>query len=215
MDAKLVLHVSHFSPRVSRRDMHKPTRYSPSILSVMTKPADSVERLTITKTDYKDNWFDSIAINHLSQSVQSTIGSRLHFHTHIYIHSIIYANHMKITEICSCTCFYHVIGFRSNKNGYEGLVEATTMARQHFSPEKQRELVIQALDKAFPKPILSLASSSLSSSSSYLFSFFPFQVFGLLLYWFIGHCPNFYYNSLIIIIQFLKEFILTISIYRI
>lgn len=88
-------------------------------VSVMAKPTN-----TSLTSDYKDNWFDRIAINHLSNSLQATIG------------------------------------FRSNKSGYEGLVEATAMTRQKFSPTQQRQLVIQALDAAFPKPILSFASRS-------------------------------------------------------
>lgn len=50
-------------------------------------------------------------------------------------------------------------GLRNSKSGYESLVEAATAASRNFDATKQRELVIQALEKAFPRPILSLASS--------------------------------------------------------
>ncbi|KAL1816726.1 hypothetical protein ACET3Z_019300 [Daucus carota] len=77
-------------------------------------------------------------------------------------------------------------GFKSSKKGYDGLVEATTAARQHFSPDQQRQLVIQALDKAFPKPILSLIRTVLPPSklqreyfAAFTTIFFP---------WLVGPC---------------------------
>lgn len=59
--------------------------YSPRIVAVMTRPTENLERLTSSKTEYNDSWFDRIAINHLSRSVQETIGLLLHFHAHIYV----------------------------------------------------------------------------------------------------------------------------------
>ncbi|WOH01722.1 hypothetical protein DCAR_0521107 [Daucus carota subsp. sativus] len=149
MDARLVLHVtSSVLPCLSQHNMHR--RRCPRAVSAMTSPTQNVERLTTLKTEYKDNWFDSIAINHLSKSVQETIG------------------------------------FKSSKKGYDGLVEATTAARQHFSPDQQRQLVIQALDKAFPKPILSLIRTVLPPSklqreyfAAFTTIFFP---------WLVGPC---------------------------
>jgi hypothetical protein len=44
-------------------------------------------------------------------------------------------------------------------SGYESLVEAARVASQKFNPIQQREVVIQALEKAFPRPILSLVKS--------------------------------------------------------
>jgi len=41
------------------------------------------------------------------------------------------------------------------------LVEAATVAKQKFDPIQQQEVIIQALHKALPKPILSLVSSLL------------------------------------------------------
>lgn len=60
--------------------MHR--RRCPRAVSAMTSPTQNVERLTTLKTEYKDNWFDSIAINHLSKSVQETIGLQFFFHIH-------------------------------------------------------------------------------------------------------------------------------------
>ncbi|KAK3036884.1 hypothetical protein RJ639_031502 [Escallonia herrerae] len=59
--------------------MHKPKHY-PLVLAVLTRPTDNAERsltaTTSTKTVYSDNWFDRLAIHHLSQSVQDAIGLR-------------------------------------------------------------------------------------------------------------------------------------------
>lgn len=56
---------------------------------------------------------------------------------------------------------YVYAGIKNRKSsGYESLVEAATEVSRNFSPVKQHELVIQALKKAFPKPILSMASPS-------------------------------------------------------
>ncbi|KAI9180643.1 hypothetical protein LWI28_006882 [Acer negundo] len=80
------------------------------------------------RTVYNDNWFDRIAINHLSQSVQAATG------------------------------------LRNSKSGYESLVEAATAVSRNSNTNQQRELVIQALDKAFPTPILSLMRRMLPQS---------------------------------------------------
>lgn len=78
MDARLVLHVTTpVFPCISQHNMHR-QRYPPRIVSAMASPTQNVEKTTL-KTEYKDNWFDSIAINHLSKSVQETIGLLLHF----------------------------------------------------------------------------------------------------------------------------------------
>lgn len=46
----------------------------------------------------------------------------------------------------------------NSKSGYESLVEAAMVASQKFSPIQQKEVVLKALDTAFPKPILSFVS---------------------------------------------------------
>ncbi|XP_027353345.1 beta-carotene isomerase D27, chloroplastic-like [Abrus precatorius] len=55
-------------------------------------------------------------------------------------------------------------GLGNNKSGYESLVEAATAAKLKFDPIHQQEVVIQALDRAFPKPILSLIKTLLPPS---------------------------------------------------
>ncbi|XP_029129234.1 beta-carotene isomerase D27, chloroplastic isoform X2 [Cajanus cajan] len=51
-------------------------------------------------------------------------------------------------------------GLSNNKSGFESLVEAATVAKHNFDPIQQQEVVIQALHKAFPKPILSFVRES-------------------------------------------------------
>ncbi|KAK6937587.1 Beta-carotene isomerase D27-like, C-terminal, partial [Dillenia turbinata] len=95
------------------------------VLAVLARPTDDVKapskQEAAALTVYKDNWFDRLAIHHLSRSVQSTIG------------------------------------FKNDEKGYESLVEATRKTSLNFHPIKQRELVTQSLEKAFPRPILSVA----------------------------------------------------------
>lgn len=56
-------------------------------------------------------------------------------------------------------------GIKNNKGGYEGMVEAAKAVLRNFDQAQQRAIVIQALERAFPRPILTMASS---------FSFFLF-----------------------------------------
>ncbi|KAJ1416330.1 Methylpurine-DNA glycosylase [Sesbania bispinosa] len=51
-----------------------------------------------------------------------------------------------------------ISGLGNSTIGYESLVEATIMAKHKLNPIQQREVAIQALHIAFPKPILSLVS---------------------------------------------------------
>jgi hypothetical protein len=57
---------------------HKP-QYPPYIVSVLKKPSNYniTEEITTNSTTnvYKDNWFDLIAINHLSKTIQAATGS--------------------------------------------------------------------------------------------------------------------------------------------
>ncbi|GLT42411.1 hypothetical protein SLA2020_164120 [Shorea laevis] len=55
-------------------------------------------------------------------------------------------------------------GLRSRKSGYESLVETATMVSRMFDPEKQRELVVQSLEKAIPRIILSMIRMLLPQS---------------------------------------------------
>ncbi|KAM1357031.1 hypothetical protein ACFX13_031800 [Malus domestica] len=130
-----------------------------SIVAVLTTPAENMNIATDTrpagaavedKRVYKDNWFDRMAINHLSQNVQAA--TRL----------------------------------RNNKSGYESLVEAATVASRKFNPEKQRELVLQALDTAFPKPVFSLLRTILPESK---FAREYFAIFTTIFFaWLVGPC---------------------------
>ncbi|KAK7336798.1 hypothetical protein VNO77_17346 [Canavalia gladiata] len=75
-------------------------------------------------------------------------------------------------------------GVSNNKSGYESLVEAATVAKQKFNPIQQQQVVIEALDRAFPKPILSLIKTLLPPSK---FSREYFAAFTTLFFaWLVG-----------------------------
>ncbi|KAM1001389.1 hypothetical protein ACFX15_007581 [Malus domestica] len=130
-----------------------------SIVALLTTPVENMNIATDTrpadaavegKRVYKDNWFDRMAINHLSQNVQAATG------------------------------------LRNNKSGYESLVKAATVASRKFNPAKQRELVLQALDTAFPKPVFSLLRTILPDSK---FAREYFAVFTTIFFaWLVGPC---------------------------
>ncbi|CAL2280746.1 unnamed protein product [Prunus armeniaca] len=138
-----------------------------SIAAVLTRPAENINiatgksRTIIIPADvvtgaeeksrvYNDNWFDRMAINHLSQNVQAATG------------------------------------LKNNKSGFESLVEAATAASRKFNPAKQRELVIQSLDSAFPKPIFSLLRAILPQSK---FAREYFAIFTTVFFaWLVGPC---------------------------
>ncbi|XP_073129346.1 beta-carotene isomerase D27, chloroplastic-like [Henckelia pumila] len=99
---------------------------------------------------YNDNWFDRLAIRHLSHSLQSSTG------------------------------------LRSEKRGYDGLIEAATMASRRFNPSQQRSLVIQTLETAFPRPILSLIKAVMPPSK---FAREYFAIFTTIFFsWLVGPC---------------------------
>lgn len=50
-------------------------------------------------------------------------------------------------------------GIKNNKGGYEGMVVAAKAVLRNFDQAQQRAIVIQALERAFPRPILTMASS--------------------------------------------------------
>ncbi|XWS76332.1 hypothetical protein CRYUN_Cryun01aG0166900 [Craigia yunnanensis] len=95
---------------------------------LILKPAESKTEVAPKTSVYNDNWFDLMAINHLSQSLQSASG------------------------------------LKSRKSGYESLVEAAAMMSKNFNPNRQHELVIQALDSAIPKIILNMIKALLPQS---------------------------------------------------
>ncbi|CAK9323494.1 unnamed protein product [Citrullus colocynthis] len=137
---------------MSNNKMKKLRRRSIPCVAVLKRQAESgvVEETRKTNTVYSDNWFDKIAIDHLSQAVQATSG------------------------------------WKSKKSGYESLLEVTTMASRNFNHIKQREVVIQALGRAFPKPILSLIKALLPPSK---FAREYFAVFTTVFFaWLVGPC---------------------------
>ncbi|KAL1539710.1 Beta-carotene isomerase d27, chloroplastic [Salvia divinorum] len=131
-------------PRFDRRiAMHSPR-------SVAKKHHGLDAHNSQTKTSYSDNWFDRLAINYLSQSLQSSAG------------------------------------MRSSKEGYEGLVEAATMASRRFDPIQQRGVVIETLKTALPAPLLLLIKKTMPPSkfARELFAIFTTIFFA----WLIGPC---------------------------
>nr|POE97518.1 beta-carotene isomerase d27, chloroplastic [Quercus suber] len=121
MDAKFLSHSrSPFSTLSHRRHTCKPV--CTPIHAVLTRPSQNITQEARKTSVYNDKWFDLIAINHLSQSVQAATG------------------------------------LRNGMSGYESLVEAARVASQKFNPIQQREVVIEALERAFPRPILYLIS---------------------------------------------------------
>ncbi|XP_015891384.3 beta-carotene isomerase D27, chloroplastic [Ziziphus jujuba] len=143
---------------------HKHNKHKQSsllVVAVLTPPA--TEKTSFIPADnsmsgvgknttaiYNDSWFDRIAIDYLSKSVQSATG------------------------------------LMNRKSGYESLVEAASMAARNFGPLKQHEVVIQALEKAFPRPILSLIKMLLPQSK---FAREYFAIFTTLFFaWLVGPC---------------------------
>ncbi|XP_022898222.1 beta-carotene isomerase D27, chloroplastic-like isoform X2 [Olea europaea var. sylvestris] len=142
--------ISPVSARVDRRDIQK-LRHYPFITCVLTKPKMNTETSTLdSKKVYKDNWFDLLAINHISKNLQASTG------------------------------------FRSSKGGYDGFVEAATMATKLFSPTEQQKIVNQTLDMAFPRPILNMIRTLMPQSrlTREFFAVFTTIFFA----WLVGPC---------------------------
>ncbi|XP_022967513.1 beta-carotene isomerase D27, chloroplastic-like isoform X1 [Cucurbita maxima] len=130
----------------------KMRRKSIACVAVLTRAAESgaTEETRKPNTVYTDNWFEKIAIHHVSQAVQATSG------------------------------------WRSKKSGYESLVEVATMASRNYNQIKQREVIIQALGRAFPAPILSLIRTLLPQSK---FAREYFAAFTTVFFaWLVGPC---------------------------
>ncbi|CDP03682.1 unnamed protein product [Coffea canephora] len=80
-------------------------------------------------------------------------------------------------------------GLRSSKSGYDGLVEAAGVAYRKFNSSQQQDLIIQTLEKAFPRPILSAAMQirALLPQSKFAREFFA--VFTTIFFaWLVGPC---------------------------
>ncbi|TKY52679.1 Beta-carotene isomerase D27 [Spatholobus suberectus] len=100
--------------------------------------------------------------------------------TNVYKDSLF--DHIAINYLSKCV--QEATGLRNSKSGYESLVEAATTASQRFSPIQQHQVVIQALDRAFPKPMLLLIRILLPPSK---FTRKLFAVFTTLLFaWLVG-----------------------------
>ncbi|XP_042011910.1 beta-carotene isomerase D27, chloroplastic-like isoform X4 [Salvia splendens] len=75
---------------------------------------------------------------------------------------------------------------RSGKEGYEGLVEAATMASRRFNSIQQKGVVIDTLKAALPAPLLLLIKKTAPPSK---FSRELFAVFTTIFFaWLIGPC---------------------------
>ncbi|XP_047316059.1 beta-carotene isomerase D27, chloroplastic [Impatiens glandulifera] len=77
-------------------------------------------------------------------------------------------------------------GFKVNKEGYEGLVEAAKTTSVNFNPTQQHDLVLDALDKAIPKFVTLMIRTVLRDTkfSRELFS----AITAVCFTWLIGHC---------------------------
>ncbi|KAJ7977324.1 beta-carotene isomerase D27, chloroplastic-like [Quillaja saponaria] len=137
-----------------KQSLRRKLKYPCVVAAVITTPAVPDDHDMTGETRkinvYNDNWLDSLAINHLSKSVQAATG------------------------------------IKSSKSGYESLVEAAAVVSQNFNPIQQQEIVIQALDRAFPKPILTLIRTLLPQSK---FAREYFAAFTTLFFaWLVGPC---------------------------
>ncbi|CAI9107738.1 OLC1v1007173C1 [Oldenlandia corymbosa var. corymbosa] len=134
------------------RHRQRPSHRLPFVLAVLSQePPRLIEPSTSgSKSVYHDNWYDRIAINHLSQNFQT------------------------------------IAGTISKRNGYDGLVEAAGAVYRKFTPTEQGNVVIQTLEKAFPRPILSLIKLLLPQSQ---FAREYFALFTTVFFaWLIGPC---------------------------
>nr|XP_043622031.1 beta-carotene isomerase D27, chloroplastic-like isoform X1 [Erigeron canadensis] len=105
---------------------------------------------TTTKIVYKDNWFDRLAINYVSQALQNTSG------------------------------------MRNEEIGYESLVMASRAVFQNFDLIHQRQLIVNVLLNAIPRPFITLFKkflppSKFTSESCAAFTSFFFR-------WLLGPC---------------------------
>ncbi|KAL4604684.1 hypothetical protein ACB092_10G207800 [Castanea dentata] len=150
MDAKFLSHSrSPFSTLSHRRHTCKSV-CTPPIHAVLTRPSQNIIQEARKTSVYNDKWFDLIAINHLSKSVQAATG------------------------------------LRNSMSGYESLVEAARVASQKFNPIQQREVVIDALERAFPRPILYLIRTLMPPSK---FAREYFAAFTTVFFaWLVGPC---------------------------
>jgi len=134
MDAKFLLHTSSpFSSFAHRRYTCKPPVCSPPILAVLTTPAETItqEATKTTSVIYNDNWFDQLAINHLSRSVQAASGLCIYIYDQFCVietyRPVLHYGRTGPRETNYESSSSHA-GLRSSKSGYESLVEAARIA---------------------------------------------------------------------------------------
>ncbi|XP_059625936.1 beta-carotene isomerase D27, chloroplastic [Cornus florida] len=143
-----------------RRDMQK-QKHSPSIVAVATRPATTI-------TENVDD----------RRRVTSSKNSTTTVYNDNWFDRLATRHLSRSVQ--------DTTGLRNNKDGYEGLVEAVRVVSKNFNPTQQSELVIQALDKAFPRPILSLMRTMLSQSK---FTREFFATFTTIFFaWLVGPC---------------------------
>lgn len=76
MDLRVIQDTRVILPTMMNNNKMKLRRKSILCFGVLTRPAEGelIEETRKTNTVYTDNWFDKIAIDHLSQAVQATSG---------------------------------------------------------------------------------------------------------------------------------------------
>lgn len=80
MDAKMIAQSMSLTPTttlLTQWTLRRKAQHSTCVVAVLARPADNIAG----SVTYKDNWFDKIAINHLSKSVQAATGSLIPFYS--------------------------------------------------------------------------------------------------------------------------------------
>ncbi|PIA31598.1 hypothetical protein AQUCO_04900120v1 [Aquilegia coerulea] len=77
-------------------------------------------------------------------------------------------------------------GAKNDKTGYDSLVDAARLVSQTFNKHRQQELVLETLDRAFPKPILAVIRTVMPPSK---IAREYFAVFTTIFFaWLVGPC---------------------------
>lgn len=72
MNAKMITHNMSLTPTLAHWNLRLKPKKATFVVGVLARPTEE----TLSKTHvYKDNWFDKLAINHLSKSVQAATGN--------------------------------------------------------------------------------------------------------------------------------------------
>ncbi|PKI63624.1 hypothetical protein CRG98_016007 [Punica granatum] len=162
---------------------------------VRNSKSEAVVDNTLSRTVNHDSWFDLLATNHLSRSVQAAVGSPF-FPSPLSSFLLLFSSY---DAILTSYEYYldekrvkrnrhanFLAGIRNEKRGYESLVEAARAVYKNFNPIQQRELVILALQKAFPSTVLNLIRTVLPNSglAREFFAAFTTVFFA----WLVGPC---------------------------